>query len=181
MLFCQNKTLCHPTSSCSMCQHCSCIVSNGFSESSGTGWFPHACTIWALTKCPKMAKFKTLSFYQNVFLWHQTSSCKCSMCLHCLCKVSDGFSKSSGTSWFPRACTIWALTKPLLSNKVFKKMVNFKTLSFSQKVFLWHQTSSCKCPICLYAKYQTVSVKIVVGVEFLAHALSSTIQNYKRQ
>ena len=33
----------------------------------------------------------------------------------------------------------------------------------------------------VYAKYQTVSVKAVVGVEFLAHALSSTIQNYKGQ
>ena len=37
---------------------------------------------------------------------HQTSSCKCSMCLHCVCRVSDGrvcrvsdgFNNSSGTS-----------------------------------------------------------------------------------
>ena len=46
----------------------------------------------------KMAKFKTVSFCQKVPLWHQTSSCKCSVCLHCARKVSDGISKSSGTS-----------------------------------------------------------------------------------
>ena len=45
----------------------------------------------------KMAKFKTLSFCQKVFLWHQTSSCKCPMCLHCVFKVSGCFSISCGT------------------------------------------------------------------------------------
>ena len=30
----------------------------------------------------KMAKFKMLSFCQKVFLWHQTSLYKCSMCPH---------------------------------------------------------------------------------------------------
>ena len=49
-------------------------------------------------QCKKMAKFKTLSFCQRVFLWHQTSSCKCPMCLHCVYKVSGCFSKSCGTS-----------------------------------------------------------------------------------
>ena len=99
-----------------------------------------------------MAKFKTLSFCQKIFLWRQTSSCKCCVCLYCVCKVSDGFSKNSGTSWFPRACTLWALTKPLLKSSV--NMAKFKTLSFCQTVFLWHQTSSCKCPMCLHYVYK---------------------------
>ena len=180
MSFCQNKTLWHQTSSCkySMCLLCVCKVSDGFSKSSGTSWFPHACTIWALTKpllsnklLKKMAMFKMLSFCQKVFLWHQTSSFKCSMCLHYACKVSDSFSKSSGTSWFPYACIL----KPLLRSKVSKKM-----LLFCQKTFygikLLH--ANVQCVYSLYAKYQTVSVKAVVGVEFLAHALSSTIQNF---
>ena len=112
---------------------------NDFSKSSGTSWFPCACTIWALTlirkqSVKKLPKFKTLWFCQKVFVWHQTSWCKCSMCLHFAWKVSDGFSKSSGTSWFPRACTIWALTKSFLSSKVLKKMAKFKMLSFCQKV-----------------------------------------------
>ena len=164
-----------------MCLHCVCKVSEGFSKSSGTSWFPHACTIWALTNpllrskvlkkwlsskwghfvkkqfmasnffmqmlnvstmcmqsiwwlqwklwykliswcmhylrthkpslrsklsVKKMAKFKMLSICQIVFLCHQTSSCNCLMCLHCVCKVSDGFSKNSGRSWFPCTCTI---------------------------------------------------------------------------
>ena len=65
-----------------------------------------------------MAKFTKLSFCQKLIFWHKTSSCKCSMCLYYVGKVSDSFSKSSDTSWFPCACTIWALTKPLLRSKV---------------------------------------------------------------
>ena len=41
--------------------------------------------------------------------------------------------------------------------------------------------ANVQCVYIVYAKYQTVSVKAVVGVELLAHALSSTIQNYKGQ
>ena len=125
--FCQKLIFWHKTSSCkcSMCLYFVGKVSDSFSKSSGTSWFPCACTIWALTKpllrskvLKKMAKFKTLSFCQKILLWHQTFSCKCSMCLHCVRKVSDGFSKSSGTSWFPHACTVWAQTKPLLKSSV---------------------------------------------------------------
>ena len=36
-----------------------------------------------------MAKFIKLSFCQKLIFWHQPSSCKCSMCLHCVGKVSD--------------------------------------------------------------------------------------------
>ena len=46
----------------------------------------------------KMAKFTKLSFCQKLMFWHQTSSHKCSMCLYCVSKVSDCFSKSCGTS-----------------------------------------------------------------------------------
>ena len=44
-----------------------------------------------------------------------------------------------------------------------------KTLSFCQKVFLWHQTSSCVYIV--YTKYQDVSVKAVEQVEFPVYAL----------
>ena len=37
-------------------------------------------------------------FVKNYFFLHKTSSCKCSMCLYYVGKVSDSFSKSSGTS-----------------------------------------------------------------------------------
>ena len=132
---CQKEFLWHQTSSCkfSVCLHCVCKVSDGFSKSSGTSWFPHACTIWALTKpllksSVKMAKFKTLSFCQKVFLWHQTSSCKCSMCLHCVYKVSGCFSKSCGTSWVPHICTSYAplrITKGNNSQQNWPLALNF--------------------------------------------------------
>ena len=63
----------------------------------------------------KMAKTMKLSFCQKLIFWHKTSSCKCSMCPY-----YDSFNKSSGTSWFPCTCTVWALTKPLLRSKVLK-------------------------------------------------------------
>ena len=46
----------------------------------------------------KMGRFTNLLFCQKLILWHKTSSCKCSMCLYYVGKVSDSFSKSSGTS-----------------------------------------------------------------------------------
>ena len=131
--FCKKIIFWHKTSSCKcpMCLYYVGKVSDSFSKSSGISWFPRACTILIQKQSvKKMAKFKTQSFCQKLILWHQTSSCKCSMYVHCVCKVSDGFGKSSGTSWFPRACTIWALTKPLLKSCV--KMAKFKTLSFCQ-------------------------------------------------
>ena len=45
-------------------------------------------------------------------------------------------------------------------------MAKFKTLSFCQKVFLWHQTVYT-----VYAKYRDVSVKAVEQVEFPVYAL----------
>ena len=50
-------------------------------------------------------------------------------------QVSDAFSKSSGTSWFPRACTIWVLTKSWYKEAKCPKMAQFKRLSFCQNVF----------------------------------------------
>ena len=45
----------------------------------------HSQTLMKKQSVKKMAKFKTLSICQKVLLWHPTSSCKCSTCLHCVC------------------------------------------------------------------------------------------------
>ena len=45
-------------------------------------------------KQEKMDKFTKQSFCQKSIFWHQTSSHKCSICLYCVSKVSDCFSKS---------------------------------------------------------------------------------------
>ena len=59
-------------------------------------------------------------------------------------------------------------------------MAKFKTLSIFKKYFygikLLH--ANVQCVFIVYAKYQMASVKALVGVDFLAHVLYSTIQNY---
>ena len=92
-----------------------CKVSESFSKSSGTSYIP----MYALSKQKqnKQTGKNGCRFVKNYFFWHKTSSCKCSMCLYYVGKVSDSFSQNSGTSC---ACTIWALTKPLLRSKVLK-------------------------------------------------------------
>ena len=49
-------------------------------------------------KSEKNAKFNMLSFCQNIISQYPISSCICSRCLHCECKVSDANNKSSSTS-----------------------------------------------------------------------------------
>ena len=46
----------------------------------------------------KMAKFIKLSFCHKNIFWHQTSACKCSMCLYYIGKISNRFSNICGTS-----------------------------------------------------------------------------------
>ena len=126
------------------------------------------------SKQEKMAKFTKLSFCQKLIFWHKTSSCKCSMCLYYVGKVSDSFSKSSGTSWFPRACTIWALTKPLLRSKVLKKWLSSKHCHFVKKYFYGIKLlqANVQCVYIVYAKYQMASAKALAQVDFPMHELS---------
>ena len=49
----------------------------------------------------KKAKFTKLSFCQKLIFWHPSSSRKCSMCLHCVCKLSEGVSKTVVQVDFP--------------------------------------------------------------------------------
>ena len=43
----------------------------------------------------KLSKFSHLSFCQKLFFLNQTPSCICSMCLHCIGKVSNCSIKSA--------------------------------------------------------------------------------------
>ena len=138
-----------------MCLYYVGKVTDSFSKSSGTSWFPRACTIWALTKPLLRSKVLKNGKVQNPVILSKIIFMASNFFMQML-NVStlcmQSISKSSGTSWFPHACTIWALTKPLLKSCV--KIAKFKTLSFCQKVILWHQTSSCKCPMCLHCVYK---------------------------
>ena len=120
-----------------------------------------------------MAKFTKLSFCQKLLFWYKCSSSKFSLCLYYVGKVSDSFSKSSGISWFPRACTIWAQTKPLLSSKVLRKWLSSKCCHFvkmySYGIKLLH--ANVQCVYIVYTKYKDVSLKAVEWVEFPIYAL----------
>ena len=58
----------------------------------------HKQNLYLKANRKKMVKFTKLSFCQKMFFWHQTSSCKCSMSLQCVGKVSNCFSRSCDTS-----------------------------------------------------------------------------------
>ena len=61
-----------------------------------------------------LSKFSQLSFCQKLFFLNQTPTCICSMCLHCIGKVSNCSIKSCGRSWSAHKGTIYAYTKALL-------------------------------------------------------------------
>ena len=62
------------------------------------------------------------------------------------------------------------VTKLAIIKKQSLKKANFKTLSFCQKVFLWHQDSSnIQYVYIVYAKYQMASIKALVQVDFPIH------------
>ena len=139
-----------------MCLYYEGKLADGFSQSSGTSWFPRVCTIWALTKrllrskvSKKWLSSKCCHFVKMYFYGLKlSSSCKYSMWLHCVGKVSDGFSKNSGINWFPPACTIWALAKSnLLRHKVSKKWLRSKCCHFVKNYFfgikLLHANFQC--------------------------------------
>ena len=103
------------------------------------------------SKQEKMAKFANLSFCHKIFFWHQTSSCKCSMCLIVYAKYQMTSIKALVQVDFPVMYYL-STNKTLIKKQC--KMAKFKTLSFCQKVFLWHQTFSNKCSMCLHCVYK---------------------------
>ena len=122
-----------------------------------------------------------MSFYQNLILPNQTSSCICSMCLYCVGNISNCSIKSCGRSWLASEGTIYAYTKALLgenwlgSNSChFVKNYFFPTKllhAYVQYVFI------------VGAKYQIAPTKAVVGVDPPIKALSMHIQkpyNWKK-
>ena len=138
-----NKT---PSCICSISQHCIGRVSDCSSKSCGRSWSAHEGTIYAYTKAlciykhlirEKLSKFSLLSFCQKLFFLNQTPSCICSMCLHCIGKVSNCSIKRCGRSWSAHEGTIYAYTKALCIYKhlIREKLSKFSQLSLCQKLF----------------------------------------------
>ena len=141
-----------------MCLHCIGKVSNCSIKSCGRSWSAHEGPIYAYTKAllGRNCKFSQLSFCQKLFFLNQTPSWICSMCLHCIGKVSNCSIKSCGRSWSAHVGPIYAYTKALLGRNC-----KFSQLSFYQKLFFLNQTPSCICSMCLHCtgKVSNFSIK----------------------
>ena len=105
----------------------------------------------------KLSKFSLLSFCQKLFFLNQTPSCICSMCLHCIGKVSNCSIKSCGRSWSAHEGTIYAYTNTLLG----KNCLSSHTCHFVKNYFFLNQTPSCICSMCLHCigKVSNCSIK----------------------
>ena len=161
-----------------MCLYCIGKVSNWFIISWGRSWSAHEVTIYAYTKAllgKNCLSSHSCHFIQKLFFENQTPSCICSMCLHCIDKVSNCSIKSCSTSWSAHEGTIYAFTKALLG----KKLSKFSQLSFCQKLFFLNQTPSCICSMCLHCigKVSNCSIKSC-GRSWLAH--EGTIYAYTK-
>ena len=90
-----------------------------------------------------MSKFSQLSFCQKLFFLNQTPSCICSMCPHCIGKVSNCSIK-----------TVVGVDRPMKALCIYKSLIReklskFSLLSFCPKLFFLNQTPSCICSILL--------------------------------
>ena len=66
----------------------------------------------------------------------------------------------------------------LIKKQTVNKWLSSKRCQFVKKCFY---SIKVQCVYIVYPKYQMASIKALVGVDFLAHVLSSIIQNYKGQ
>ena len=143
-----------------MSLHCIGKVSNCSIKSCRRSWSAHIGTIYAYTNPllgVKLSKFSQLSFCQKLFFLNQTPSGICSMCLHCIGKVSNCFIKSCSRSWSAHEGTIYAYTKALLG----KNCLFSQSCHFVKNYFFLNQTPSCICSMCLHCigKVSNCSIK----------------------
>ena len=144
-LFFLNQT---PSCICSMCLNCIGKVSNCSIKSCGRSWSAHEGTIYAYTKAllgKKCLSSHCCHFVKNLFFLTQTPSCICSMCLHCIAKVSNFSIKSCGRSWSAHKGTIYAYTNTFLG----KNCLSSHSCHFVKKIFFWtkllHAYVQCVC------------------------------------
>ena len=111
---------------------------------------------------------------KNYFFPNQTPSCICSMCQHCIGKVSNCSIKSCGWSWSAHEGTIYAYTKALLG----KNCLCSHRCHFVKNYFFWTKLlhAYVQCVYIVWTKYKIVPSKAVVGVDRSMKAPSIHIQ-----
>ena len=104
-------------------------------KSCGRSWSAHEGTFSAYTKAllGKNCLSSHCCHFVNFFFLNQTPSCICSMCLHCIGKVSNCSIKSCGRSWSDHEGTIYAYTKALLA----KNCLSSHSCHFVKNYFFW--------------------------------------------
>ena len=126
--FCQKLNFSNqaPSYICSMCLYCIGKVSNCSIKSCGRSLSVHEGTIYAYTKAllgKNCLSSYSCHFVQNYFFLNQTPSCICSMCLHCIGKVSICSIKSCGRSLSAHEGTFNIYTKALIGkNSLYRPM-----------------------------------------------------------
>ena len=98
----------------------------------------------------------TAVILSKIIFLNQTPSCICSMCLHCIGKVSNCSIKSCIRSWSAHEGTIYAYTKALLG----KNCISSHSCHFV-KNFFFNQTPSSICSMYLHCigKVSDCSIK----------------------
>ena len=153
-----------------MCLHCIGKVSNRSIKSCGRSWLAHGGTIDAYTNT-LLGKICLSSycchFVKKYFFLNQTPSCICSMCLHCIGKLSNCSIKSCGRSRLAHEGTINAYTNTLLG----KICLSSHCCHFV--IFFWTKLlhAYIQCVYIVKAKYQIAPSKAVVGVDWPMKAL----------
>ena len=143
-----------------MCLYCIGKVSSCSIKSCGRSWPAHEVTIYTYTKAllgKSCLSSHSCHFVKNYFFLNQTPSCICSMCLHCIGKVSNCSIKSCGRSWSAHEHTIYAYTKALLG----KSCLSSHSCHFVKNYFFLNQIPSCICSMCLHCigKVSNCSIK----------------------
>ena len=102
---------------------------------------------------------------------------------HYICIVCAKYQTASVKALVQADFLMYALSKHKHNPYLIVKMAicKFTKLSFCQKLICWHQTYSHKCSMRLYcvSKYQIVSAKAVVQVDFPARWISFFWDSWK--
>ena len=128
-------------------------------------------TLAQYRKQEKMAMFTQLSFCQKLFC-HQTSSAKRSVCLYCVSKVSDCFSKSYGTSWFPPHMHYLYIIK---MHQELQREITLTEMAFSP---FYSNTNVHLVYINVFAKFDEIPS---LPVQYYGKTKTSWTKNYKGQ
>ena len=95
----------------------------------------------------KIVEVLTAVILSKLFFLNQTPSCICSMCLHCIGKVSNCTIKSCGRTWLAHEGThhLCIYKSPIRGN-----CLSSHSCHFVKKYFFLNQTPSCICSMCLH-------------------------------